>query len=377
MPACDAPEAGLVDDIDIIPLETLGQLVEHVYGLNPVAPLERSMPADESDSLPEGQMDFSDIRGQEHLKRALEVAAAGNHNLLMKGPPGAGKSLCAHALPGILPPLTRVEALEATRIYSVADMLQSEEPLLRHRPFRAPHHTISQAGLVGGGPVPRPGEISLAHRGVLFLDELPEYGQRLLEVLRQPIEERRVTISRASGSLTFPANFQLLAAMNPCPCGHFGDMARNCSCSATQVQRYQNRISGPMLDRIDMHVDVPRVEYDKLMTMEPGEATREIRARVIAARERQAERFSEHPGLFANADMGPGEIQEMCRLNDEARQILDASVRQMRLGARALHRVLKLGRTIADLAASDIVSVEHVAEALQYRQSGQFSATGM
>ena len=377
VPACDAPEAALVDDIDIIPLESLGQLVEHVYGLNPVAPLERSMPADLDESLPEGQIDFSDIRGQEHLKRALEVAAAGNHNLLMKGPPGAGKSLCAHALPGILPPLTRVEALEATRVYSVADMLQSEEPLLRHRPFRAPHHTISQAGLVGGGPVPRPGEISLAHRGVLFLDELPEYGQRMLEVLRQPIEERRVTISRASGSLTFPANFQLLAAMNPCPCGHYGDMARNCSCSATQVQRYQNRISGPMLDRIDMHVDVPRVEYDKLMSMEPGESTRDIRARVIAARERQAERFSEHPGLFANADMGPGEVQEMCRLNDEARQILDASVRQMRLGARALHRVLKLARTIADLADSDIVAVEHVAEALQYRQSGQFSASGV
>ncbi len=377
VPACDAPEAGLVDEIEIIPLESLGQLVEHVYGLNPVVPLDRRDWVDQDDSPPEGQMDFSDVRGQEHLKRALEVAAAGNHNLLMKGPPGAGKSLCAHALPGILPPLTREEALEATRIYSVADMLQSEEPLLRQRPFRAPHHTISQAGLVGGGPVPRPGEISLAHRGVLFLDELPEYGQRMLEVLRQPIEERRVTISRASGSLTFPANFQLLAAMNPCPCGHFGDMARNCSCSRTQVQRYQNRISGPMLDRIDMHVDVPRVEYDKLMAMEPGESSEIIRARVIAARERQANRFAEHPGLFANADMGPGEVQEMCQLNDEARQILDASVRQMRLGARALHRVLKLGRTIADLSASDIVSVEHVAEALQYRQSGQFSAHGV
>ncbi|MCY4526403.1 MAG: YifB family Mg chelatase-like AAA ATPase [Anaerolineaceae bacterium] len=376
VPACDAPEAGLVDEIEIIPLESLGQLVEQVYGLNPVVPLDRSDWVDQDDSPPEGQMDFSDVRGQEHLKRALEVAAAGNHNLLMKGPPGAGKSLCAHALPGILPPLTREEALEATRIYSVADMLQSEEPLLRQRPFRAPHHTISQAGLVGGGPVPRPGEISLAHRGVLFLDELPEYGQRMLEVLRQPIEERRVTISRASGSLTFPANFQLLAAMNPCPCGHFGDMARNCSCSRTQVQRYQNRISGPMLDRIDMHVDVPRVEYDKLMAMEPGESSKTIRARVIAARERQANRFAEHPGLFANADMGPGEVQEMCQLSEEARQILDASVRQMRLGARALHRVLKLGRTIADLSASDIVSVEHVAEALQYRQSGQFSASG-
>ena len=376
VPTCDAPEAGLVEKLEIIPVDSLGQLVEHVYGLNPVAAYERASPEVNGASLPEGQMDFADIRGQEHLKRALEVAAAGNHNLLMKGPPGAGKSLCAHALPGILPPLTRAEALEATRIYSVADMLHSEEPLLRHRPFRAPHHTISQAGLVGGGPLPRPGEISLAHRGVLFLDELPEYGQRMLEVLRQPIEERKVTISRASGSLTFPANFQLLAAMNPCPCGHFGDMSRHCSCSPTHIQRYQNRISGPMLDRIDMHVDVPRVDYDKLMTLEPGEPSTRIRERVIAARQRQAERLADHPGLFANADMGPGEVQEMCRLADDARQILEASVRQMRLGARAFHRVLKLGRTIADLAASDVVAVEHIAEALQYRQSGQFSASG-
>ncbi len=377
VPACDAPEAGLVENLDIIPVESLGQLVEHVYGLKEIPPHERPVHEPGASPLADGQMDFADVKGQEHVKRALEVAAAGNHNLLMKGPPGAGKSLCARAMPGILPPLSLAEALEATRVYSVADMLQSEEPLLRFRPFRAPHHTISQAGLVGGGPVPRPGEISLAHRGVLFLDELPEYGQRMLEVLRQPIEERQVTISRASGSLTFPANFQLLAAMNPCPCGYFGDMARSCSCSPTHIKRYQNRISGPMLDRIDMHVDVPRVEYDKLLAMDPGEPSAVIRERVLAARERQTQRFADHPRLFANADMGAGEVQELCSLGDDARQILEASVRQMRLGARAYHRVLKLGRTIADLAASDIVAVDHIAEALQYRQSGQFSANVM
>jgi len=377
VPAGDAAEAGLIENLEVIPVTSLAGLVEHLYGLQKIAPHQRAARTMEAASLPDGRTDFADIKGQDHVKRALEVAAAGNHNLLMKGPPGAGKSLCAHAMPGILPPLSLPEALEATRIYSVADMLHSEEPLLRFRPFRAPHHTISQAGLVGGGPLPRPGEISLAHRGVLFLDELPEYGQRTLEVLRQPIEERQVTISRASGSLTFPANFQLLAAMNPCPCGHFGDMASNCRCTPGHIQRYQNRISGPLLDRIDMHVDVPRVEYDRLLALEPGEPSAQIRERVLAARRQQNERFANHPGLFANADMGPGDVQGFCALDDDARQILDASVRQMRLGARAYHRVLKLGRTIADLAASELVAVDHIAEALQYRQTSLFTADAM
>ena len=375
VPAEDAPEAALIENLEIYPVDSLGQLVEHLYGLKRIAPHMAAKKKKGGESLPEGLVDFADIKGQDHVKRALEIAAAGNHNLLMKGPPGAGKSLCARALPGILPPLTLAEALEATRVYSVADMLRSEEPLLRHRPFRAPHHTISQSGLVGGGPQPRPGEISLAHRGVLFLDELPEYGLRTLEVLRQPIEEREVTVSRASGSLTFPANFQLLAAMNPCPCGHFGDTSHSCSCTPTLIRRYQNRISGPLLDRIDMHVDVPRVEYDKLMSLASGEPSVGIRERVVAARGRQGERFAKHRGLYANADMGPGEVQELCALGDDAREIFEAAVRKMRLGARAYHRVLKLGRTIADLAGSDTIALEHVAEALQYRQSGQFSAS--
>jgi magnesium chelatase family protein len=367
VPVDDAAEAGLVSGLDVIPVESLGQLVEHVYGLNTIPPYQTDPVTLDNAPVPDDLVDFSAIKGQEHVKRALEVAAAGNHNLLMQGPPGAGKSLCAKAMPGILPPLSMPEALEATRIYSVADMLRSDEPLLRFRPFRAPHHTISQAGLVGGGTFPKPGEISLAHRGVLFLDELPEFGQKTLEVLRQPIEDKIVTISRASGTLTFPANFLLLAAMNPCQCGFYGDPIRACTCTPTMIQRYQGRISGPMMDRIDIHVDVPRVEYDKLIGMENGESTASVRARVNQARHRQQQRFESYPGLFANADMGPGEIQQFCVLTVEARQVLELSVRQMQLSARAYHRVMKLSRTIADLDASENINVPHVAEALQYR----------
>lgn len=367
VPAEDAPEAGLISELEVIPIESLGQLVEHVYGLNPIAPYQPQPVSLDDMTLPDDLVDFADIKGQEHVKRALEVAAAGNHNVLLQGPPGAGKSLCARAMPGILPPLSMPEALEATRIYSVADMLHSNQPLLRYRPFRAPHHTISQAGLVGGGTIPRPGEISLAHRGVLFLDELPEFGQKTLEVLRQPVEDKIVTISRASGSLTFPANFLLLAAMNPCMCGFYGDPVKNCTCTPTMIQRYQGRISGPMMDRIDIHVDVPRVEYDKLMGMGSGESSSAIRQRVQQARDRQQQRFDGLKGLFANADMGPGEIQAYCVLTGEARQVLELSVRQMQLSARAYHRVMKLSRTIADLADSDKIEVTHVAEALQYR----------
>ena len=367
VPVDDAAEAGLVQGLEVIPVESLGQLVEHVYGLN-VIPAYQTAPMTLDDApVPDDLVDFSAIKGQEHVKRALEVAAAGNHNLLMQGPPGAGKSLCARAMPGILPPLSMPEALEATRIYSVADLLHSNEPLLRFRPFRAPHHTISQAGLVGGGTVPKPGEISLAHRGVLFMDELPEFGQKTLEVLRQPVEDKIVTISRASGSLTFPANFLLLAAMNPCPCGFYGDPVRACTCTPTMIQRYQGRISGPMMDRIDIHVDVPRVDYDKLLGVADGESTATVRARVGKARQRQQARFENSPGLFANADMGPGEIQTFCVMSPEARQVLELSVRQMQLSARAYHRVMKLSRTIADLDAQEKIEVPHVAEALQYR----------
>ncbi len=371
VPAEDAPEAGLVEGIDVIPVESLGQLVEHLYNLNPIPPYQAQPIALDDLPLPEGLVDFAMIKGQEHVKRALEIAAAGNHNVLMQGPPGAGKSLCARAMPGILPPLTMAEALETTRIYSVADMLHNDQPLLRYRPFRAPHHTISQAGLVGGGTMPKPGEISLAHRGVLFMDELPEYGQKTLEVLRQPIEDKIVTISRASGTLTFPANFLLVAAMNPCICGFYGDPVRACTCTPTMIQRYQGKISGPLRDRFDIHVDVPRVDYDKLMGTEEGESSASVRARVVQARARQQERFEGHAGLFANADMGPGEIQQLCVLTAEARRVLELSVRQMQLSARAYHRVMKLSRTIADLADSEMIEVQHVAEALQYRPQQQ------
>lgn len=364
VPQSDAAEAALIPGIEVIPVSSLPELYAHLTGRKPITP---HPPVNIEELEVQVGTDFEEIKGQEHVKRAFEVAAAGSHNILLVGPPGGGKTLLARALPAILPRMTIEEALDVTRIYSVADQLPPEIPLIRNRPFRAPHHTISHAGLVGGGNNPHPGEISLAHRGVLFLDELPEFGMRVLEVLRQPIEDKVVTISRAQGSLTFPANFQFVAAMNPCPCGYYGDPVKPCTCSSALVTKYQKRISGPLLDRIDIHLQVPRVEYEKLSDSRMGEPSNKVRERVEAARERQRARLVETEGISCNADMRPAEVRQFCPLDTACTNLMKSAMSQMQLSARAYHRTLKLARTIADLAGSEKIGPSHLAEALQYR----------
>ncbi len=368
VPAEGAREASLVEGVRVFAVETFAALVGHLRGDVELEPFVRSEAVTAQPLLFEGT-DFAEVRGQEHVKRALEVAASGGHNVLMVGPAGAGKTLLARALPSILPDMSSDEAMIVTRIYSVAGLLPRTTPLISQRPFRAPHHTISQAGLVGGGRNPRPGEISLAHRGVLFLDELPEFGQQTLEVLRQPLEDHQVTISRAQGSVTYPANFMLVAAMNPCPCGNYGDPVKACSCSESAVSRYQRRISGPLLDRIDIFVEVPRIEFDKLSSLAPAESSSTVRERVDAARRLQLERFEDRAAV-ANADMSPADVREFCqsRIDDGARAFLQMATTQLSLSARAFHRILKVARTIADLAGAETMSSVHVAEAVQYRQ---------
>ena len=366
VPAVDAMEATLIDGVVVYPVETLGQLVAHLNGESKIACYERDPSIlNHADDIVYGQ-DLASVRGQEHVKRALEVATSGGHNILMSGPPGSGKTLLARSTPSILPRMLIEEALDVTKIYSVSGMLSSDIPLVRQRPFRAPHHTISHAGLVGGGRIPRPGEISLSHRGVLFLDELPEFGQNVLEVLRQPLEDKVVTISRAQGTITYPANFMLVAAMNPCPCGYYGDPVRECTCSATAIARYNKRISGPILDRIDIHVEVPRVDYEKLADKRNVESSATVRKRVQAARERQLQRFA-GTKLTCNAEMGPAEVRDCCLVDASAEKLLKAAMQQMHLSARAFHRILKLARTIADLAESEMIAANHIAEAVQYR----------
>jgi magnesium chelatase family protein len=365
VPNTDAQEASLIPDTKIIPVASLAQLVSYFRGEIP-APECKSDEVQEYDPPATWISDLAYIKGQEHVKRALEVAAAGGHNVIMIGPPGSGKTLLARSLPSILPAMTTEEALEVTKIYSVSGLLPSDTPLIRHRPFRSPHYTISNAGLVGGGHWPKPGEISLSHRGVLFLDELPEFGHAVLEVLRQPVEDKVITISRAQGSVTFPANFMLVGAMNPCPCGYYGDPFRQCTCSLNTVSRYQQRISGPFLDRVDIFVEVPHIDYEKLADDRLGEPSDKVQARVKAARNIQQKRFG-GTWLTCNAEMSPAEVREFCQTEESAQSLLKAAMKQLYLSARAFHRILKLGRTIADLENTDIIKAHHLAEAIQYR----------
>ncbi len=366
LPVESAKEAAIVDGIEVYGMSNLKEVVQFIN-----REIDKEKTCNQKEELfsrvNQYHLDFADVKGQENVKRALEVAAAGSHNILMIGPPGSGKTMLAKRVPTILPPMSFDEALETTKIHSVAGIIPKELALITERPFRNPHHTVSDAALVGGGSFPRPGEVSFAHHGVLFLDELPEFKKNVLEVLRQPLEDSRVTVSRSKLSLEFPANFMLAAAMNPCPCGYFTDPARECTCAPPQIQKYMAKISGPLLDRIDIHIEVPAVKYKELSSQIKTESSAEIRKRVINAREIQINRFAESRNIYNNADMGTKEVRQFCKLDTASSELLKMAMTKLGLSARAYDRILKVSRTIADLDNSANILPQHLSEAIQYR----------
>jgi len=366
VPAANAAEAAMVSDIDVYGVENLRQTFEFLRGNQPMLPTHGDL-TNFFSAHRDYEVDFADVKGQNHVKRAIEVAVAGGHNILMIGPPGSGKSMLSKRIPTIMPVMSLEEAIETTKIHSIAGLLNGQTSFVSTRPFRSPHHTISDIGLLGGGTFPNPGEVSIAHNGVLFLDELPEFKRSTLEVMRQPLEDGKVTVSRAAGSVTFPSEFMLVAAMNPCPCGYFGDLKRECRCSPVQVQRYRQRISGPLLDRIDLHIEVPAVEYRDVASDRLEEGSNLIRQRISDAREHQQERFRKDGKTTCNARMSTKHLKQYCGLTTDSNELIRIAMTDLNLSARAYDRILKVSRTIADLEGAGEILPEHVSEAIQYR----------